>query len=345
MIVYYLLSIVNYKGYICAQMTSEDQILKLFDESQDWSPKEITFRLGISKQMVHRVLAKLLNQGDLDKFGTTPQVFYRKRQKIASPEVSVAVSAEKEEFLNKEFLLITETGEMLEGIDGFFHWCKQRNLPIEKSFDEFATTKTKYAAFYNRDGVIDGTQKLLNTQGFDKIYLDQLFYLDFYAIERFGKTRLGTLLHYAKQGQNKFLMRIMMEEIAPRIQTLISEINADAVGFAPPTLRRETQIMDFIKRSLVLSVAELNIQKISGIIPVPQKSLSKLNERINNANNTFAVFGNQKFEKVLLIDDAVGSGATLNQIAQKIKEKGISKKVIGLAVVGSFKGFDVITDI
>jgi predicted amidophosphoribosyltransferase len=103
--------------------------------------------------------------------------------------------------------------------------------------------------------------------------------------------------------------------------------------------------MDFMKRSLVLSVAEINIQKISGIIPVPQKSLSKLNERINNANNTFAVFGNQKFEKVLLIDDAVGSGATLNQIAQKIKEKGIAKTVVGLAVVGSFKGFDVITDI
>jgi predicted amidophosphoribosyltransferase len=41
----------------------------------------------------------------------------------------------------------------------------------------------------------------------------------------------------------------------------------------------------------------------------------------------------------------VGSGATLNQIAQKIKEKGIAKSVVGLAVVGSFKGFDVITDI
>ncbi|PCI98978.1 MAG: hypothetical protein COB15_04765 [Flavobacteriales bacterium] len=38
-------------------------------------------------------------------------------------------------------------------------------------------------------------------------------------------------------------------------------------------------------------------------------------------------------------------GSTLNQIAEKIKTKKIAKKVIGLAVVGSFKGFDVITDI
>jgi predicted amidophosphoribosyltransferase len=50
-------------------------------------------------------------------------------------------------------------------------------------------------------------------------------------------------------------------------------------------------------------------------------------------------------KKVLLIDDAVGSGATLNQIAEKIKIKSISKSVYGLAVVGSFKGLDVITDI
>ncbi len=325
-------------------MTTEEQILKLFDESQDWSPKEITFRLGVSKQMVHRVLAKLVENGELEKFGTTPNVFYRKKKSIPAAE-NISLPIENTEFLKNQFLLITETGEMLAGIQGFSHWCTQRKLPVIKTIDEFISTKAKYAPFYNEDGIIDGTQKLISTQGFEQIYLDQLFYLDFYAIERFGKTRLGTLLHYAKQGQNKFLMRLMMDEIGPRIQKLITQVNADAVGFAAPTIRRETQIMDFMKRSLILSVAEINIQKISGIIPVPQKSLSKLNERINNANNTFAVFGNQKFEKVLLIDDAVGSGATLNQIAQKLKEKGIAKTVVGLAVVGSFKGFDVITDI
>lgn len=325
-------------------MKTEEQILKLFDESQDWSPKEITFRLGTSKQMVHRVLAKLLQQGVLEKFGKPPQVFYRKK-KTSEPKSGISIDAKKEAFLKKEFLLITETGNLLEGVEGFAYWCTQRNLPIEKTIDEFVTTKKKYATYYTSLGVIDGIQKLRNTKGFDQISLDELYYLDFYAIERFGKTRLGTLLHYAKQGQNKFLMRMMMEEIGPRIESLIKQIDADAIGFAPPTIRRETQIMDFMKRSLVFSVAEINIQKISGIIPVPQKSLSKLNERINNANNTFAVFGNHKFEKILLIDDAVGSGATLNQIAQKIKEKGIAKSVVGLAVVGSFKGFDVITDI
>lgn len=79
--------------------------------------------------------------------------------------------------------------------------------------------------------------------------------------------------------------------------------------------------------------------------PVPQKSLSKLDERIRNAENTFAVTDQRKFKNVILIDDAVGSGSTMNQIAGKIKNKGVARKVIGLAVVGSFKGFDVITDV
>ena len=51
------------------------------------------------------------------------------------------------------------------------------------------------------------------------------------------------------------------------------------------------------------------------------------------------------YKNVLLIDDAVGSGSTLNQIAGKIKNKQLAQKVIGLAIVGSFKGFDVITDV
>lgn len=46
--------------------------------------------------------------------------------------------------------------------------------------------------------------------------------------------------------------------------------------------------------------------------------------------------------KVLIIDDALGSGATMNEIAHKIKDKLSPKEIIGYAVVGSYKGFDVL---
>ena len=90
---------------------------------------------------------------------------------------------------------------------------------------------------------------------------------------------------------------------------------------------------------------QIEIIKIGGIIPVPQKSLNKIEERISNAENTFVVKGVVSYKNVLVIDDAVGSGSTLNQISGKLKSKQLAKNVIGLAIVGSFKDCDVITDV
>lgn len=233
---------------------------------------------------------------------------------------------------------------MKEGLDGFSVWCRQRKLPLDKIIGEFISTKEKYNRYYN-DGIVDGTDKLTNTKGYEKIFLDRVYYIDFYAIEWFGKTRLGTLLHYAKQGQNKMLMGKMIQEIKPAVERLLKKEKFDAAGFVPPTIRREVQIMKYLETHLKVNLPVVKIRKISGIIPVPQKSLSKLEERITNAENTFAISETARYNHVLLIDDAVGSGSTLNQIAGKLKQKGIAKKVTGLAVVGSFKGFDVVTDV
>lgn len=37
--------------------------------------------------------------------------------------------------------------------------------------------------------------------------------------------------------------------------------------------------------------------------------------------------------------------ATANETALQIRQKGIAKKVIGLSITGSFKGFDVISEV
>jgi hypothetical protein len=264
---------------------------------------------------------------------------------VEERNVPYNVQESEEDFPAAAFLVVTELGNLLTGKEAFAYWCRQRKLPFEKTLAEYVKTKEKYAAYYEASGMVSGMEKLKNTKGYDRIWLDDLYYLDFYAIERFGKTRLGNLLHFAKQGQNVMLMRMMMEEIKPRIIQFLQIMQADAIGFVPPTIRREVQLMKFMQTQLNLPVPVVEIRKVSGIIPVPQKSLSKLDERIRNAENTFAVTERRVFKHVLLIDDAVGSGSTLNQIAGKMKSKGVAQKITGLAVVGSFKGFDVITDI
>ncbi len=329
-------------------MTVKQNIEKLLETYNELSVNEIAGKLNVSKQMVHLAIKQLLENKNIIKLGSPPKTIYRKNSKINDADIIPAlanVSDAELKFLTENFLIITDTGNLLTGIEAFNYWCVQRNLPIEKTIKEFIITKNKYDVYYTKSKLIDGTEKLINTKEYKKIWLDKLYYLDFYAIERFGKTRLGTLLHYAKQGQNKYLMQIMMDEIEVKIKTFILEHKIDAVAFVPPTVRREVQIMKFIQQKLNLNMPHIEIQKISGIIPIPQKSLSKMNERIRNAENTFAVVDNRNFKHVLLIDDAVGSGSTLNQIAEKIKNKNIAKKVTGLAIVGSFKEFDVITDV
>lgn len=78
---------------------------------------------------------------------------------------------------------------------------------------------------------------------------------------------------------------------------------------------------------------------------VPQKTLNKLEDRIENAKRTIMVDEEKKFKTVLLIDDALGSGATINETAKKIKNQQLAETIIGLAITGSFSGFEVISEV
>ena len=50
------------------------------------------------------------------------------------------------------------------------------------------------------------------------------------------------------------------------------------------------------------------------------------------------------YQSCLIIDDAIGSGSTLNEIARKLKFLGL-KKITGLGIVGNLDGYDVINEV
>ena len=101
-----------------------------------------------------------------------------------------------------------------------------------------------------------------------------------------------------------------------------------------------------LRKRLNLELPEVVVLKaFADGVPVAQKSLSKLSQRITNAKETlFTKDASLSFKTVLVIDDAIGSGATLVELARKLKKTGV-KKVFGYAVVGSYKGFDVISSV
>jgi predicted amidophosphoribosyltransferase len=155
---------------------------------------------------------------------------------------------------------------------------------------------------------------------------------------------MGQLLHFAKQGQNKKLSLRLIQLSIPKIHQLIELLEVDAVGFIPPTIRRDVQFMTLLEKNLQIHIPKIKILKVKGEITVPQKALSKIEDRVLNAQKSLIPIETRNFQKVLLIDDAVGSGATLNETARKMIKKDIGKEIYGLAITGSFKGFEVITE-
>lgn len=326
-------------------MSIDNQIISYLKINSEGSANELREQIGVSRQMLHRVLNRMIEQGYLQKLGRPPKVFYRLKQATVIKATFTSLSEDDINFLNEHFLLITETGNRLEGADAMQAWCEKQKLPVEKTAKEFIVTKKKYLNYFLPNGLINGTEKLRNTKGFESIAIDDLFYCDFYAIERFGKTKLGTLLHYAKQGQSRPLMQEIISLTKNKLEILIKEKRIEAVGYVPPTIKRHLQIMTALQKGYNLSFPHLNLVKVSGAIPVPQKALSKLEDRISNARASIVIRDTRQFGNILLIDDAVGSGATINETAAKLKKKGTAKKIFGLAITGSFKGFDVIQEV
>lgn len=101
-----------------------------------------------------------------------------------------------------------------------------------------------------------------------------------------------------------------------------------------------------LEKNLHLKIRIVSVVKIKTEVAVPQKTLNKLSDRVENARKTIIVNDKNEYKNILLLDDAVGSGATLNETAAQIRVKVIAKgKIIGLAIIGSFKGFDVISEV
>jgi len=140
-------------------------------------------------------------------------------------------------------------------------------------------------------------------------------------------------------------MKKIVDEVQQRVYYLIQEIQVDAVLFVPPTIDRKIQIMGVLEKLLAIDKPMLKIRKIRNKIVVPQKALSNIFERIINAKNTFYLPPQKAYGRILLIDDAVGSGATMNEIALKLKDQYLAKEVFGLAITGSYKGFEVISEL
>lgn len=320
---------------------TRNRIVEYVRENNQLRAHELARLLNISGTAIHKQLKSLINSGELEKIGRPPKVYYVLGSKNINKNISVDPALLRE--INANYLYISPTGESKNGWDGFLTWCEKTKQDPIKTANEYITTLNKFNKS-KKDNLINGMPKMKNT--FKNVYLDRLYYLDFYSIERFGKTKLGQMLLYAKQSQNTNLINQLIEQVRPKILKIIKQNAIDGVLFIPPAVKREVQFMKELEKQLALPIRALTVTKIKTEIVVPQKTLSKIEDRIENAKKTIIVDDRNAYKNILLIDDAVGSGATMNETAKQIKNSNlVNDEVIGLAITGSFKGFDVISEV
>jgi len=323
-----------------------DKIIDIIKKNKKIRPNDLIDILEISPTAIHKQLKKLVGQGKIHKVGSPPIVFYELSEAAEKPEV-VSLPEDIKQIIESSYLYVTPAGEFIEGASGFYTWVKKIKQLNKYEFlaSEYAKTRTMADNFFGNDNFIDSTGKLDRT--FKELFLDKVIISDFYALPKYGKTLLGNYLIYSKQAQNKKLIRQLAEQLKPEIEKIMKKFNIDAAGFIPHSIPRKTQFLKEFSGHIKLNLPVIEIVKAySGRIPVAQKTLTKLEERIENSEKTiFIKERNIEYKNILLIDDAIGSGATLNETSKKLKLQytGI-KKIIGYAIVGSFKGFDVISE-
>jgi len=321
------------------------KIVEFIEKNQKVRVYDLVRQFKISPVAIHKQLRKLVVQGQLEKIGRPPLVFYVKSRK--EPSFLPRIAKEQLKKINQSYLYISPRGEIIEGFLGFSRWAvdtKQEKY-LERLVAEYIKTREMANKFINTSGWIDALNKLKQT--FKKIYAEGVFFQDFYSLPKFGKTKLGQLMLYAKQSQKRNLMEEIIKMTKPFVEKVIKKFKIEAVIFIPPTVPRQIQFMKELRYGLQISLPNLDLVKVyAGDVPVAQKTLVRLEERIINARETIQLKEKPRlFKRVLLIDDAVGSGATFNETAKKLKEEKMAKKVYALAIVGSFKGFDVIREI
>jgi len=320
---------------------TRERIAKYIAAHAPVSAADLRKQFGLSGAMIHRHLKKLLTDKLISKKGSAPRVFY------FAIKAERATQAIDDTVLADNWLTITPDGRQLAGSMGFTEWCHTRNFDTMTKLREYHKIYHDYDHWRDDSEykIIDATPKFRET--FSDNILSKAVYFDFFSYPVFGRTKWGQILLHAKLSEDKHLLKTVAEWSAPRIDSLITSENIDAVAFVPHSLPRRVPLLPYLRNEWGIVLPELKLLKITGEIVIAQKTLRKASERITNARTTiFPEHGAAGgWQRLLLIDDAVGSGATLHESAKKIIAAGLAKEVIGVALVGSVKGFEVIGEV
>ncbi|CDM64059.1 ComF family protein [Pyrinomonas methylaliphatogenes] len=150
---------------------------------------------------------------------------------------------------------------------------------------------------------------------------------DEFGHEQFNtkRTEVGELVYRVKYRRDPNALKELVDVVARFVKS--KNIAADVIVPVPPTRARQIQplfqIADALGDKLKLPVDKTAVKK-SGTAEL--KDVWTLEERARILKNAISVDkGAVAGKRVLLIDDLVRSGATINEVAKQLKAAGVDK--------------------
>lgn len=331
---------------------SLQQVLDLFQENEYLWATEISQKLNKSRVIIHKYLKELINQNKLEKVGTWAytkykSVFFIESNKVDYKKNNFLPNYTDEKLLEEIFFKFTPEWNILKWFLWFEKWCEERDLDIEAKLKSFKSIYNHLQSLQNECWLLQAKESFW--KHFEKIFLDNIYYADQYKRMEFWRWKLAEITFYAKQSQNKDLILQSIQQITLQLKCIIKRENIDAIAMVPWSIERKNQLLSFLKNDLKsLNLPFVNIIKYyQNNIAIPQKTLKTREQRIQNAKNTIFINDNniKMYSKILLIDDFVWSGSTLNETAKKLKLEWIHEVIWFAFVWNTNLEYEVINEV
>ena len=314
-----------------------------FLEKKDYSPSDLEKASGISRTLIHRYLKDLCEDGYIERIGSAPKSSYHF---LRRPPIII-----KSPLIKKQFIFKDSTGKVHTGIEAFMMWSENalKKYTLQEKVSMYEKSMQELSSMKNASGVfpLDAKLEEFHTKTGEGIYIESLSSAFLYSLHGFGRTREATLLDIAKEGSErnmKFGNQLLTYFLSVLFEYL-QHHHFDAVAFIPPSASRKVQIISLLRErfSNMSSIPIIGVRKKHGEVTQQQKHLKGIMERLENANRTLYISPTEgPYETVLLIDDLIGSCATINQVAKKFVTSGIAKNVHGIGIIGIKSGFEVV---
>ncbi len=313
--------------------TAHSQILALLHKHHTLRPIHIQKLTGLSRQRIHSILKALVQSQVAIKKGMAPRTYYSlSKPGSRSSETVLQLTSAQRESLTTEFILIKKEGHQVTGQAAVCEYAYEHNLDPQKVAEEFLQDRAQAAP--NDPEENDHLVELLEEKKAVKAgTLTHYNFADYKETRRFGATALAQRLCAAKSSQNLVMQVEIFKKIEEQIHAFIDECMIDAVAFVPSSTAAGKTFMREWKEYLDLPFPHINLVHPSNGDNVPQSAISMTTHKTANAEQNMAIDDHRCYTHVLLLDDTVLTGATLQSTAAALLDQGRTQQVSAFAII------------